>query len=418
MTTNWAGNVTFAGSVHHPRTVAELQTLVAGASSVHALGTGHSFTQVADTDGVLINLSAMPQQCTFETEVSGRVGATVNAGMTFAQVAPLLEASGYALHNMGSLPHISVAGACSTGTHGSGDRAPCMAAAVRAVAMVTASGDLIQLDRADPDFAGLFPGLGVHGIITSLTFDVEPSYAVAQTVWQGIETATGLERFDEMMGSAYSVSVFTTLDAIVFGDAWVKRRMDEADPDLRPFGGVPASGPKRPVPGQEGEGCTVQGGIPGRWFERLPHFTPDVPPSSSGAELQSEYYVARADGPAALRELWQVGAAVRDALQICELRTVAADGLWLSPAGERGMLGIHFTWGPNEDAAAIACREVEQALQPFSPIPHWGKVSTLAAEVVSARYPRMDDARALARRLDPDNAFGNAFTDEYLRPSR
>ncbi len=414
-TTNWAGNITFAGTVHYPQSMAEVQSLVAGAGSVHALGTGHSFTEVADTDGLLINLSAMPHQCHVETDGSGQVGATVSAGMTFAEVAPQLEAAGYALHNMGSLPHISVAGACSTGTHGSGDRAPCMAAAVRAVQMVTASCDVLTLDRSDPDFAGLLPGLGVHGIITSLTFDVEPSYAVAQTVWEGIKTATGLEHFDAIMGSAYNVSVFTTLNSASFGDAWVKRRMDESDPDLRRFGGAPAVGPRRPVPGQVGKGCTVQGGIPGRWFERLPHFTPDVPPSSSGAELQSEYYVTRADGPAALRALWQVGSAVRGAMQICELRTVAADGLWLSPAGETGMLGIHFTWGPDERAAHEACREVEQALEPFAPVPHWGKVSTLPADVVSMRYPRMDDARTLARRLDPDNVFGNAFTDRYLR---
>ncbi len=414
-TTNWAGNVTFGGEVRHPQTLSELQALVAGATTVHALGTGHSFTEVADTDGVLINLSAMPQQCHFETDASGQVGVTVSAGMTFAEVAPLLEARGYALHNMGSLPHISVAGACSTGTHGSGDRATCMAAAVRAVAMVTASADVITLDRSDPDFAGVLPGLGAHGIITSLTLDVEPSYAVAQTVWQGIDTATGLDRFDAIMASAYSISVFTLLDPQGFGDVWAKRRMDETDPDLRPFGATPADGPRRPVSGQEGEGCTVQGGIPGRWFERLPHFAPDVPPSSSGAELQSEYYVTRADGPAALRALWQVGAPVRDAMQICELRTLAADGLWLSPAGETGMLGIHFTWDPDASAAEAACREVERVLEPFVPVPHWGKVATMPAEVVSAWYPRIDDARALARRLDPDNTFGNTFTNRYLR---
>ena len=416
-TANWAGNVTFSGTVHYPQTMPELQALVAGATKVHALGTGHSFTEVADTDGVLINLSAMPSHCHVETDASGQVSATatVSAGMTFAEFAPLLEAQGYALHNMGSLPHISVAGACSTGTHGSGDRAPCLAAAVRAVELVTASGDVITLDRSDTDFAGVLPGLGAHGVITSLTFDVEPSFAVAQTIWQGIDTATGLAHIDEIMASAYSVSIFTTLAPQSFGDAWVKRRMDETDPDLGPFGGAPADGPRRPVPGQEGEGCTVQNGIPGRWFERLPHFTPDAPPSSSGAELQSEYYVTRADGPAALRALWQVGAPVREAMQICELRTLAADGLWLSPAGETGMLGIHFTWHPDTGAVEMACRDVERALEAFAPVPHWGKVSTMPADVVRARYPRMVDARALARRLDPDNTFGNALTDRYLR---
>lgn len=413
--TNWAGNVTFAGTVHYPDTVAEVQALVRAAGTVHALGTGHSFTDVADTDGVLINLSRAPQRCDVETDDLGNARATVSAGMTFAEVAPLLDAQGYALHNMGSLPHISVAGACSTGTHGSGDRTPCLAAAVCAVQMVTAAGAVLTLDRSDPDFAGLLPGLGAHGIMTALTFDVQPSFDVAQTVWQSIETETGLAHFDEIMAAAYSVSVFTLLDPQSFGEVWVKRRMDEADPDLAPFGGAPATGPRRPVPGQEGEGCTVQGGIPGRWFERLPHFTPDLPPSNSGAELQTEYYVTRADGPAALRALWQVGALVREAMQICELRTVAADGLWLSPAGETGMLGIHFTWDPDERAAEEACREVERVLAPFSPVPHWGKVSTMSAEVVSAWYPHIHDVRALVTRLDPENVFGNAFTHRYLR---
>lgn len=414
-TTNWAGNVTFSAEVSYPQTVAEVQALVAGASSVHAVGTGHSFTDVADTAGVLINLSAMPAQCHVETDASGRVSATVSAGMTFADLAPLLEAQGCALHTMGSLPHISVAGACSTGTHGSGDRSPCLAAAVRAVQMVSATADVITVDRSDPDFAGLLPGLGVHGIITSLTLDVQSSFAVAQTVWQGIDTATGLAHFDAIMASAYSVSVFTTLDPQEFGDVWVKRRMDEAAPTLEAFGGLAADEPRRPVPGQEGEGCTVQGGIPGRWFERLPHFTPDVPPSSSGAELQSEYYVTRADGPAALLALWQVDATVRGAMQICELRTLAADGLWLSPACAVAMLGIHFTWHADAGAAEAACREVERVLEPFAPVPHWGKVSAMPADVVSARYPRMAEARALVRRWDPDNTFGNAFTDRYLR---
>ncbi len=414
--TNWAGNVTFAASMQAPGSVSDLQRLVAASPYVHAVGTGHSFTAVADTRGALVSAVNLPPR--FEAGVrpaTGRPEVTIAAGMTFAQIAPRLDAEGLALHNMGSLPHISAAGACSTGTHGSGDRLPCLAAAVSAVEMVTAGGDLVVMDRDHADFAGLFPSLGALGICTALTFQVQPTFDVAQTVWQGIDADAGIEHIDEIMGSAYSVSVFTVLDPRRFGDVWVKRRMDEPDPDLSGWGGSPSPQPLRPVPGEQGEGCTVQGGIPGRWFERLPHFTPDVPPSSSGAEVQSEYYVTREHGPAALAALWRIGESVQHALRVCELRTVAADGLWLSPACEEDLLGIHFTWQPDPVAVRSACLAVEAVLEPFHPVPHWGKVSFLEPEVVSSRYAHIQDVRRLVQRMDPDGVFGNDFTDPYLR---
>ncbi|MGC1209324.1 MAG: FAD-binding protein [Ornithinimicrobium sp.] len=414
--TNWAGNVTFSSAVLTPTSVTEVQRLVAASSHAHAVGTGHSFTPVADSRGTLISAVNLPPRCDVGTDpLTGSPVVTIAAGMTFAQVAPLLDAAGYAMHNMGSLPHISAAGACSTGTHGSGDRAGCLAAAVAAVEMVTADGDLMMLDRSDPDFAGVVPSMGALGVLTSLTFDVQSSFNVAQTVWQGIEAQTGIEQLDAIMACAYSVSVFTTLDEQRFGEVWVKQRMDEPDPDLSPWGGTPAVQPRRPVPGEEGEGCTLQGGIPGRWFERLPHFTPDAPPSSSGAEVQSEYYVSREHGPAALAAVWAIGGSLRAALQICELRTVAADGLWLSPACDQGLLGIHFTWHPDPDAVRSAALAVESVLRPFAPVPHWGKVAFLDPALVAGRYARIEDARRLVARMDPRGVFGNDFIDPYLR---
>ena len=410
--TNWAGNVTFAAPVQLPTSVAELQRLVAGERQVHAVGTGHSFSAVADTRGALVSVAGLPEE--FEV-VAGGDAIRASAGMTFAELAPRMEAAGLALHNMGSLPHISLAGAFSTGTHGSGDRLPCMAAAVREVELVTATGDLLVLDRGDPDFAGVLPSLGALGILTRITLETQPSYAVAQTVWQGMDVATGLGDLDAVMAAAYSVSVFTTLGPHDFGDAWVKRRMDEPEADLGRWGGRPAKQALRPVPGGDATGCTLQGGVPGPWFERLPHFTPDLPPSSSGAEVQSEYYVSRADGPAAAAAVWEIGQKLAPALQICELRTVAADGLWLSPACEQGLLGLHFTWHPDVAAVEAACKVVEEVLAPFEPVPHWGKVSWLDPEVVATRFPRLPDARRLVARLDPDNVFGNDLTDAYLR---
>lgn len=416
---NWAGNVQFAAPMHAPHSVAQVQRLVAGAERVHAVGTGHSFTPVADTRGTLISVAGLPSRVDIAEAPPGQCPqATISAGMTFAQVARSLDAAGLALHNMGSLPHISVAGACSTGTHGSGDRARCLAAAVSGVEMVSATGDLLTIDRSDADFAGVMLSLGSLGIVTALTLDLQPSFAVAQTVWQGVDVATGLEAIDQIMACAYSVSVFTTLSEDGFGDVWVKRRMDEADPDLARWGARRALHPLRPVPGEPAEGCTMQGGIPGPWFERLPHFTPDVPPSSSGAEIQSEYYVSRKHGPAALAALWQIGASLRAAMQICELRTLASDGLWLSPACDADLLGIHFTWHPDPARVAAACQAVEAALADFAPVPHWGKVAFLDPEVVAGRFARIDDARDLVARLDPGNVFGNDFIDPYLRPGR
>jgi xylitol oxidase len=392
--------------------MAELQRVVAGERHVHAVGTGHSFSPVADTRGALVSVADLPE--TFEVTPEGDA-VSVSAGITFAALAPQMEAAGLALHNLGSLPHISLAGAFSTGTHGSGDRLPCMAAAVREVELVTATGDLLVLDRGDPDFAGVLPSLGALGVVTRMTLDTQPSYAVAQTVWQGVDVSTGLGDLDALMATAYSVSVFTTLSPHDFGDLWVKRRMDEPEADLSRWGGHKAAQALRPVPGGDATGCTLQGGVAGPWYERLPHFTPDQPPSSSGAEVQSEYYVSRVDGPAAAAAVWELGAELAPALQICELRTVAGDGLWLSPACEQGLLGIHFTWQPDVAAVESACRTVEEALAPFEPVPHWGKVSWLDPAVVAARFPRLPDARRLVARLDPDNVFGNDVTDVYLR---
>ncbi|CAN5477496.1 alditol oxidase [soil metagenome] len=410
---NWAQNVTFGAPVQRPRTVPEVQDLVAGAQRAHAVGTGHSFSAVADTRGVLLSLTDLPRH--FDV-APGRDSVSVNGAMTFSDLGPLLHDEGLALHNLGSLPHISLAGACSTGTHGAGDRVQCLAAAVCGVEVVTASGELAQVRRGDPDFAGMVLSLGTTGIITALSMDVQPAYDVAQTIWQGIDLATGIGDLDAILASAYSVGVFTTLQPTSFGEVWVKRRMDEPDPDLSRWGGRPAAGAVRPVPGERGEGCTIQGGIPGAWFERLPHFTPDVPPSASGAELQSEYYVGRSVGPMALEALWRVAPDLRAALRVCELRSVAADGLWLSPAYERDLLGIHFTWKLDAELVRAACRRVEQALEPFQPVPHWGKISQLEPAAVAARFARMEDMRRLVGAVDPDNVFGNGTTDRYLRP--
>ncbi len=417
--TNWARNVTFsADRVDRPRDVEELRRLVAASRHVHAVGTGHSFSPVADTRGTLVSLSDLPPVVDVAAD---RTAVAVGAGMTFAQVVGELERHGLALENMGSLPHIGVGGAASTGTHGSGDGNRCLAATVRAVELVTAGGDLLTLDRSDPRFGGSVLALGRLGVTTRLELDVVPSFEVAQTVVEGIGWDVLLEHLDEVMASAYSVSVFTLLpdpgteDAVVgAGRVWVKHRTGDVVADLAALGGRPLDHDVHPTPGLDPAGSTVQRGVPGRWFERLPHFSADGAPSSSGAELQSEWYVDRVHGPAAVRALLDVAAELRPVLQVVELRTVAADDLWLSPAGSGGALGLHVTWLPEPVGVARAIAVAEVALAPFGPRPHWGKVFGLFPSDVVARFPRWNDFRSLVAELDPDGVFGNDFTDQFL----
>lgn len=417
--TNWAGNVVFTPEVlHRPGDVDELRRLVVASQNVHAVGTGHSFSPVADSRGTLVSLSGLPPLAEVAPD---RTAVAVGAGMTFAAVVDELERQGLALENMGSLPHICVAGAASTGTHGSGDANRCLAATVREVELVTARGDLLVLGRADPRFGGAVLALGRLGVMTRLVLDVVPSFEVAQTVWEGIGWDELLGHLDEVMACAYSVSVFTTFDgpheqdpAIGAARVWVKHRTGDPAADLSALGARPLDHQVHPTPGLDPASCTVQRGVPGRWCERLPHFSAEGAPSSSGAELQSEWYVDREHGAAAVRAVRDLGSRIRPVLQVAELRTVAGDDLWLSPAGPGGALGLHVTWLPEPDGVARAVAEVEAALAPFAPRPHWGKVFGLAPGEVRDRFPRRHDFASLVHELDPDGVFANDFTDRYL----
>lgn len=180
--TNWAGNVSFgARRFHRPSSVTELRRLVAGSDRVRALGTAHSFNRIADTSGDLVSVAGLPERLEIDP---GRRTVTVGAGMRYGELATRLYASGWALHNLGSLPHISVAGACATGTHGSGEHNGGLATAVTSVELVTADGELVTVSRIGDgaDFPGMVVGLGALGIVTALTLTVEPTYDLRQYV--------------------------------------------------------------------------------------------------------------------------------------------------------------------------------------------------------------------------------------------
>lgn len=409
--TNWAGNVTFgARRLHRPATLDELRRIVAGTDRVRALGTGHSFSPIADSPGDLVSVAGLPATVEIDRE---RFTVTVAAGMRYGELAPTLDAAGFALHNLGSLPHISVAGACVTGTHGSGDRNGSLATAVSAVRMVGADGDLIALRRGEDRFAGAVVALGTLGIVTHISLDIVPAFQVRQHVYDGMPTTLLGEHFAEVFAAGYSVSAFTDWRTDRFRQVWVKQRADHQAPPAEWFGATLADGPRHPVPGMPVVNCTEQQGKPGPWHQRLPHFRLEFMPSS-GDELQSEYLVPRDHAVDALTALDGIRHRIAPVLQICEVRTIAADDLWLSPASGRETVGFHFTWIGDPPAVAPVLAAIEDRIMPFGARPHWGKLFGVDPATVAARYPKLPDFRRLRQDLDPAGKFGNPLVDSYL----
>lgn len=424
---NWAGNVEFRPArVHRPSTLDELRRVVAEAATVRVLGTGHSFNRIADTAGDLVLVDALPAEVRIDPDAGT---TTVSAGMRLADLAERLQSAGYALANLPSLPHISLAGACATGTHGSGDGNQGLAGMVRAVRTVGADGDVFELTRdGSADFAGAVVALGALGVVTSLTVEIEPAFEVAQHVYQGVPIDRLIEQHADVFASGYSVSAFTDW-AGDHASIWRKVRVDENGPlkGARPgaagaadgldvveeLGGRRALHAIHPVPGMPPENCTLQGGVPGPWHERLPHFRPEFTPSS-GRELQSEFFVSRAAAGTALSAVRALGPLIAPVLQISEIRTIAADDLWLSPSGGRESLAVHFTWIADRAAVEPVLSAVERALLPLGARPHWGKLYTGGPDAAVAGYERAGDFRRLLRTFDPAGKFRNPFVDRLF----
>jgi alditol oxidase len=411
---NWARNIEFsAAELRLPASVEELQEIVAASTRTRVLGSGHSFNRIADTSGVLVSTTSLPPVVEV---VADRSVVRVAGGVRYGELAQQLDGAGYAVRNMASLPHISVAGSCATATHGSGDANQNLPASVRALELVTASGELIRVDTDAPDFAGMVAGLGGLGAVTTMELEIIPAFQVRQFVYEGIPAAAVTSSFEEIFGSAYSVSVFTDWRGRDIR-IWQKQRADTPATGgggaAQWLGGRLADGPRNPVPGMAPTNATEQLGIPGPWHERLPHFRLAFTPSN-GEELQSEYLVAREFAVPAVEAVAALGDQIASVLQIAEIRTMAADDLWLSMAYQRDTVGFHFTWIKDEALVAPVVSALEAALAPFGARPHWGKVFSTAPETIKELYPRYDDFVALLSRYDPAGKFRNEFMDRYF----
>lgn len=399
---NWAGNVTYgAVAFRHPTTIDELLSTVAGATaagrSVKALGSRHSFSRVADTEGESISMMGLDRLVEIDETA---MTVTVESGIRYGELGRLLHAAGYALGNLPSLPHITVGGAVATGTHGSGVAQPCVSATVVAMQVVTPDGRLVGVSRTgDPDtFPGMIVMSGRLGIVATLTLRIEPTYEVAQVVHLDLPIRTALTHLDEIMSAADSVSLFTDWQDDRIGQVWCKHRIrpgTDVDAAGSLFGARAADRPVHMVASQPTDRCTDQLGIAGPWHDRLPHFRLDFTPSV-GDELQSEYFVDRADGAAAIEAVHRLRAVLAPVLLVSEIRTVAADDLWLSGAYDRDTIALHFTWIHDQPAVTETLAHLEAALAPFGARPHWGKLTAMSIEEVRTRFPRFDAAMALS----------------------
>jgi xylitol oxidase len=415
--TNWAGNVTFSAErFHRPASLAELQRIVAVSARVRAIGTGHSFNRIADSPGDLVSVEGLPRVIQID---SARATVTVSAGLRYGELAGALNEAGWALRNLGSLPHISIAGACATGTHGSGSANGNLATAVSALQMVTAGGEVVTLSREHDgdEFNGAVVALGLLGIVTSLTLDLVPAFRIRQYVYERLGMDQLAEHLADILASAYSVSLFTRWQDAQISQVWLKHLAGPDDsaaaapPDW--LGATLADGPRHPVPGMPPANCTQQLGVSGPWHERLPHFRPEFTPSS-GEELQSEYLVPREHAIEALAAIGRIRDQVAPVLQISEIRTVEADDLWLSPSYRRPSVAIHFTWIKDTGAVLPVLAAIEEQLAPLRARPHWGKLFTVSPAVVRGLYQRLPGFQRLRGHYDPAGKFGNELVDSYV----
>jgi xylitol oxidase len=403
---NWAGSYSYrADRLHRPSRLEQVQEIIVGAPRMRVLGSRHSFNDIADSSE-LLTLEGLPADVVVD-RATGTV--SFSAGLKYGELAEALKTEGLALANLASLPHISVGGAVATATHGSGDVNGNLATSVAGLEIVTSSGEILKSSRGDADFNGLVVGLGALGATTRLTLDVEPAYHVRQHVFEGLRWDALFENFDEITSMGYSVSVFSRWSEAI-DQVWVKSRVTDAlEPNSSALlGAVAATVDRHPILGLDPVNCSPQLGVPGLWCDRLPHFRMGFTPSS-GQELQSEYLVPRQHALEAIQATRALTGAIRPVLQVSEIRTVAADQLWMSPQYGQDTVGIHFTWKQDQDAVERVLNDIERALAPFDARPHWGKMFLADAASIGPLYERLPDFTRMVDRLDSRGAFRNAW---------
>jgi xylitol oxidase len=408
---NWAGNLKYSTDrLYSANSLEQVRSYVKKQSKLKVLGTRHCFNNIADSTDSFLSLKPMDEIVALEPEAHT---VTVDAGMTYGQLCPLLHNKGFALHNLASLPHISIAGAISTATHGSGEKNGNLATAVSALEIVTAAGEVVKLSRQQDGeaFLGAVVGLGALGVITKVTLDIQPTFLMRQYVYENLPLTEMKNHFDAIESSGYSVSLFTDWQNQRINEVWIKSRVEEghafdATPEF--FGAKRATKNLHPIAELSAENCTEQMGVSGPWYERLPHFRMGFTPSA-GKELQTEYFVPRQHAVEALLAVERLRDQITPHLMISEIRTIAADNLWLSPCYEQPCVTIHFTWKQDWPAVKMLMPLIEKELAPFKARPHWGKLFTMSPAELRSRYKKLPDFIQLDKKFDPQGKFRNEF---------
>jgi FAD-linked oxidoreductase len=424
---NWAGDqVCRPASVSRPETVSELVEVVAGANSVKVRGSGHSFSEAALTDGVMIDLGAMDRVLDVDRD-SGLV--RVQGGIALRDLNLALDQHGLAMENLGDIDRQTISGAISTATHGTGAQLRNISAQVAGIELVTGSGELVSLGPDDPDgglaFRAARVGIGALGAIAAVTLQTVPAFALHR-----VDEPVALDRvlgdFDEFASENdhFEFFVFPYTD-----QALTIRRNRTAVP-LRPRSALNVLINE-----------TFLQNTVGEWLFRLTRRFPALIPRLTKASAwflsegdyidhsfkifssertirftEMEWAIPRADGPAAVRRVldWIAWERYPVAFPL-ECRVVAADDALLSPSFERDTfyIAIHqyrgMEWRPYFEA-------VQTIMGEYGGRPHWGKRHMLDADVLSARYPRFADFLTVRDHLDPGRVFANGYTVRCLGP--
>ena len=419
---NWAGNIEYGTQeLHSASSLDDVRQFVKKEKRLKVLGTRHCFNHIADSMYQVLSLGPLSDRPMEEVvEIDPRAHTvTVPASMKYGQFAPYLHKQGFALHNLASLPHISVAGACSTATHGSGEMNGNLSTAVSALELVTANGDVVKLSRQrdGETFHGAVVGLGALGVITKITLDIQPTYMMQQYVYEGLSFDEMKAHFDAIQRAAYSVSLFTDWQEGRFSEVWLKSRTAEEGGAFRPtpefFGAKAATKNLHPIAELSAENCTEQMGVPGPWYERLPHFRMGFTPSA-GKELQSEYFVPREHAVEAILAVERLRDEITPHLMITEIRAIAGDSLWMSPCYKQPCVTIHFTWKQDWPAVSKLLPVIERELAPFQARPHWGKLFTMAPAQLRSHYEKLGDFVRLSQQYDPEGKFRNDFLNTNI----
>ncbi len=416
---NWAGNLEYSTTkLYQAKSTEQVSEFVKKHSKFKVLGTRHCFNKIADSKDEFISLTQADEL--IEISSDGKT-VTVNSGLKYGQLSPVLDKKGYALHNLASLPHISVAGACATATHGSGNKNGNLSTAVSGMEMVTGTGETIKLtkEKDGQEFLAAVVNLGALGVVTKVTLDIQPTFEMNQYVYQNLSFEKLKDNFETIESKGYSVSLFTNWQSRDIAEVWVKRKIEKGEnytPDAELFGAKLATKNLHPIPELSAENCTVQMGVPGPWYERMPHFKMGFTPSS-GVELQSEYFVPRKNAVEAIMAVYKLADLVAPHLMTTEIRTIAADDLWMSPCYKQDSVAIHFTWKQDWPNVSKVLPVIERELAPFNARPHWGKMFTMAPAKLQSLYDKLPDFQEVIKEYDPQGKFRNGFLDMYIYKS-